>query len=210
MAEDAAARTVSRFERRRQRSRSAMIDAAIALFQEKGIRETRLEEICLRADVAPRTFFNHFATREALFQAIAGQRVAQLAERLDALCDDPRPLAKRLVELFRLIGGYLAERPLYRELVGEMLLLRDDDAGAGGDGERRSHQLRDAALRLVRDGVKRGEIARRHRPEVLADLLLGALTVGLRNWSADGAFDLERALVEAARALLDLFGLERK
>jgi AcrR family transcriptional regulator len=206
MAEPAAARTVNRFERRRQRSRGAPIDAAIELFQENGVRATRLEEICARADVSARTFFNHFATREALFQAIAAQRVVQITERLDALCDDPRPLAKRLVELFRQIGGYLAARPPYRELVGEMLVLRD-----GADGEvGRSRQLRGAALRFVRDGVKRGEIAKRHRAEVLADLLLGALTVGIGSWSSDETYDLERGLVDAARALLDLFGTERK
>jgi AcrR family transcriptional regulator len=206
MAEPAAARTVNRFERRRQRSRGALIDAAIELFQENGVRATRLEEICARADVSARTFFNHFATREALFQAIAAQRVVQITERLDALCEDQRPLAKRLVELFRQIGSYLAARPLYRELVGEMLVLRD-----GADGEvGRSRQLRAAALRFVRDGVKRGEIAKRHRAEVLADLLLGAVTVGIDTWSADESYDLERGLVDAARALLDLFGTERK
>jgi AcrR family transcriptional regulator len=204
MAQTAEARTTNRFERRRLRSRTSLIDAAIELFQEKGLRETKLEEICERADIAPRTFFNHFETREHLYQAIAAQRVEQLVERLDALRIDPRPLARRLNELFAAIGAHLAERPLYRELVGEMLHLRDYGGEAG-----RSRLLRQATLRFVRDGVKRGEVARRHRPEVLADLLLGALTIALSNWSADAAYDLERGLAEAARALLDLFASGR-
>ena len=200
MAHAAEALTANRFERRRLRSRTSLLDAAIELFQEKGLRETKLEEICERADIAPRTFFNHFETREHLYQAIAGQRVEQLVERLDVLRTDPRPLARRLNELFAAIGAHLAARPLYRELVGEMLHLRDYGGEAG-----RSRLLRQVALRFVRDGVKRGEITRRHRPEVLADLLLGALTIALSNWSADAAYDLERGLAEAARALLDLF-----
>jgi AcrR family transcriptional regulator len=205
MAQAAEARTLNRFERRRQRSRTSLLDAAIELFQEKGLRETKLEEICERADIAPRTFFNHFDTREHLYQAIAAQRVEQLVERLDDLRTDPRPLARRLSELFAAIGAHLAERPLYRELVGEMMHLRDDGGEAG-----RSRLLRQATLRFVRDGVKRGEITRRHRPEVLADLLLGALTIALSNWSADAAYDLERGLADAARALLDLFASGRK
>lgn len=204
MAHAAETLTANRFERRRLRSRTSLLDAAIELFQEKGLRETRLEEICERADIAPRTFFNHFETREHLYQAIAGQRVEQLVERLDALRTDPRPLARRLTELFAAIGAHLAARPLYRELVGEMLHLRDYGGEAG-----RSRLLRQAALRFVRDGVKRGEITRRHRPEVLADLLLGALTIAISNWSADAAYDLERGLAEAARALLDLFASGR-
>ena len=206
MTQTAVARTTNRFERRRQRSRTSLLDAAIELFQEKGLRETKLEEICERADIAPRTFFNHFDTREHLYQAIAAQRVEQLVERLDDLRTDARPLTRRLSELLAAIGAHLTARPLYRQLVGEMLHLRDP----GGSEAGRSRLLRQAALRFVRDGVKRGEIARRHRPEVLADLLLGALTIALSNWSADAAYDLERGLADAARALLDLFASGRK
>ena len=100
--------------------------SAIELFQERGVRATKLEEICERADVAPRTFFNHFETREHLYQAIAEQRVGQMAVLLDALASDPRPLAERLPDLFAQIGGYLAARPPYRELVAEMLHVRLD------------------------------------------------------------------------------------
>ena len=59
----------------------------------------------------------------------------------------------------------------------------------------------------MKNGVARGEIGRRHRPEVLADLLLGALTTALANWSAGEAYDLPRELARSARALLDLFTL---
>jgi len=196
-----AAAVVNRFERRRQRSRAALIDAAIELFQEKGIAETKLEDICRRADVAPRTFFNHFETRDHLYRAIAHQRAVQLADRLAALDEDPRPFARRLHDLFAEIGAYLAARPLYRQVVTEMLHVRTE----GGAELVRSHVLGQAALRFVREGVRRGEIARRHRPEILADILLGALTVAISNWGASDRYDLERSLQETARALLDLF-----
>jgi hypothetical protein len=62
-----------------------------------------------------------------------------------------------------------------------------------------------AALRFVRDGVRRGEITRRHRPEVLADIFLGAQAIALSNWCADDDYDLEAGLGDAARALLDIF-----
>jgi AcrR family transcriptional regulator len=193
----------SRFERRRRKNRAALLEAALELFQERGVRATRLEEICERADVAPRTFFNHFETREHLYQALAEQRVGQMAVLLDALANDPRPLAERLAELFARIGEYLAARPPYRELVAEMLHVRLD----GKSETVRRGALGQALLRFVKRGVARGEIARRHRPEVLADLLLGALTTALANWSAGEAYDLPRELARSARALLDLFTL---
>ena len=191
----------NRFERRRQRNRAALIAAAIELFQAQGLRATRIEQICERADVSPRTFFNHFETRDHLCSAIARQRAAEFAEALDAASADPRPLATRLPELFARIGAYLEARPPYRELVGVMLR-----QGADGESEvTRGNTLGAAALRLVDDGVARGEITRRHAPTVLADLLLGGLLAALGNWSADPGFALADQLAATARALVDLF-----
>jgi AcrR family transcriptional regulator len=196
-----AKRPANRFEQRRQRNRQTLIDAAIELFQQHGIRGVKIEEICERADVAPRTFFNHFETREHLYQGIAEQRAAQFAAQFDATTADPRPIRERLPDLLGQIADYLEERPLYRELVGEMLHVRAD----GGSEVVRAGLLGLAAQRFVVGGVARGEITARVRPEVLADLLLGALTTALGNWSAQPTYDLRRELREAGEALLLLF-----
>src|SRR4030095_11078929 len=75
----------NRFERRRSRNRQALLDAAIDLFQQGGVHAVKLEEICERADVAPRTFFNHFETREHLYREIAQQRAEQFAVLFDGI-----------------------------------------------------------------------------------------------------------------------------
>ena len=191
----------SRFELRRRRNRQALIDAAIELFQQRGIRDTKLEEICARADVAPRTFFNHFETREHLYAAIAEQRARQAAEMYEAAAEDPRPLRERLTDLFGRLADYLAERPLYRELVGEMLRIRTEV----GSEVVRHGSLGLAAQRFITRGVERGEITDRIRPEVLGDLMLGAIHVALANWSASAPYPLGRELRDSADALLKLF-----
>src|SRR5262245_6404663 len=149
----------NRFEQRRHRNRQALIDAAIDLFQQQGIRGAKIEEICARADVAPRTFFNHFETREHLYTAIAEQRASQAAEIFDAAAEDPRPIRERLSDLFGRLADYLSERPLYRELVGEMLHVRTE----GGSEVVRSGSLGRAAQRFIARGVARREITDRIR-----------------------------------------------
>ncbi len=194
-------RADTRFERRRRRNREALLAAAVELFQQRGLRAVKLEDICDRADVAPRTFFNHFETREHLVAAIAQQRAARFAALFETLERDPRPVAQRLPELLREIAAYLEDRPLYRELVGEMLHVRGD----GGGETARGRTLGRAAQRFVADAAGRGEITAPFAPEVLADLLLGALTTALVNWTADDGYDLAAALDESARALVALF-----
>jgi AcrR family transcriptional regulator len=191
----------TRFELRRRRNREALIEAAIELFQQRGIRGAKIEDICERADVAPRTFFNHFETREHLYQEIAQQRAMQLAALFEEIAPDPRPVRELLPDLFGRIADYLDARPLYRELVGEMLHVRL----AGGSEAVRERSLGSAAHHFVARAAARGEISAPVRPEVLADLLLGALTTALGNWSASPSYDLRRELREAAAALLLLF-----
>ncbi len=191
----------NRFELRRRRSRAALMVAAIELFQTKGVQATSLEEICSRADVAVRTFFNHFETREHLHEAIAHERAVQLSELLDRWSRSPDPFAGRLTDLFAAIGSYLAERPAYREFVGEMLHLRP----ARGNEAVRSGILGRAAGRFLADAAARGEVTLVHSPEVLADLMLGAITTAISNWSASSDYDLVRGLSDDSHALLDLF-----
>lgn len=197
----ASAANVSRTDRRRERTRAAIIDAATALFAERGLRATSIQDICQTADIAERTFFNHFPTRDHLYEAIADHRLEGLTAAISVVTADPRPLTERLPDLLTTIGRTVAAQPAYRELVGAMLNTRP----YGASPLSRSTPAATAVRALVDDGVARGEITARHRPPVLADLLLSSLLMAVANWSSDPVFDLERELADAAAALLLLF-----
>jgi AcrR family transcriptional regulator len=77
--------TPDRHARRREATRSKLIEAAKTLFARQGVDVTRIQEITEEADVGFGSFYNHFESKEAIAEAVLVETVAAQGAEIDAL-----------------------------------------------------------------------------------------------------------------------------
>lgn len=93
----------NRLERRKQRTRAALIQAAQALIAE-GKLNVPVLEITQAADVGMGSFYNHFDSKEALFDAAVADVLDNHGALLDRLTESIDDQLKHLPAAFGLLA----------------------------------------------------------------------------------------------------------
>jgi AcrR family transcriptional regulator len=159
---------VNRLERRKQRTRAALIRAAQAFIAEGKVNVPVLE-ITQAADVGMGSFYNHFESKEQLFEAAVAEVLEShgaLLDHLTSSIDDP---AETFACSFRLTGRLFRRRPQEsRILLANGMALLSSDLG-----------LAPRALRDIEAAVSAGRFTV-DDPELALSVAGGAL-LGLGN-----------------------------
>ena len=81
------------------RKRDDILDAALHEFEARGFRETSMDRIAATAQVSKRTVYNHFPSKDALFDAMAA-RLIERVQSVTAYSHDPdQPIDGQLREI---------------------------------------------------------------------------------------------------------------
>lgn len=106
-------------ERKKLRTRRALIEAAVRLVAEQGYEETTVAQIAASADVSTRTFFSYFPGKDDVFFADSQQRVDALVRAVA----DRRP-QETVAHLLRALEGSVVSPDAAAGLTGEVPSLR--------------------------------------------------------------------------------------
>jgi AcrR family transcriptional regulator len=142
----------NRLDRRKARTRAALIRAAQTLIAE-GRTHVPILEITQAADVGMGSFYNHFETKEQLFDAALESVLDSFGELLDVLTTGIEDPAEVFATSFRLTGRLHRREPeLSRVLLNNALRLLGSDEGLAPRA-RRDIQAGVAAGRFKVDDV---------------------------------------------------------
>jgi AcrR family transcriptional regulator len=192
---------LTRRERRKVELRARILETAGGLFADQGFHATRVAEICEGADIAHKTFFNHFPTKLHLLREIAHAGIEQLLVEIGEIRRDSLATRERLHRLFDTVAEHICEAgPSNREIVTELV------HAISGDPDERSGQARrlhGAFAGIVEVGIAQGDVTRRHDVQSLTELILGAYYVLIFNYANLEDFPVRERAHAAARVLAD-------
>lgn len=77
--------TEDRRARRREQTRAKLVAATKTLIAQQGVDNTRIQEITDEADVGFGSFYNHFASKEAIVEAVLADTIAAQGAEVDAM-----------------------------------------------------------------------------------------------------------------------------
>jgi len=174
----------NRFERRRERTRQDLLAAAERVLAEKGLHDTKIADIAAAADIGVGTFYLHFPTKEALFDAVVEDTMRRFKATIDTArmsTDDPIGQMRAANaafcrfacdnrEVFRIVFGHAAA---YNEVI------------------RRAQALFAADVETsYREGVARGAFAPLP-PALVAQAVIGMATQVLSWWTEHESVPIE-------------------
>ena len=185
---------MSRRERRRHEIHQRIIDSAVELFDARGVVDTRIDDICEHADLAQKTFFNHFPTKQHLFGEIAQSFLAHVCSLVEEARKEPAGTGQRIIQIFNRAADVVHHRgPRHRELVQEVARISSTES----TDPSRVGSLPEAFHALVLDGLAAGDVTRAQGPLFLTEMIVSAFQGVVMSWAHDEEYELDLHLEEA-------------
>ncbi len=187
-------------EEKKQATRAAIVDTALALFREKGFHATRIQDIADRLRISEATFFNYFPTKESVLEAVADDVIEGSIAILDREASDvARPVSERLAGLAAEFADQLDGDPDF------VVLLAGNTRYFLGIRTARFERALASLAQLFAEGQSQGEIRDDIAAAHLAELFLSATFGAIQNWVQAGGQDppLRERLRLGAVVLID-------
>jgi AcrR family transcriptional regulator len=189
-------------ERKKLRTREALMDAAVQLFNTKGFEATTVEEIADAVEVSSRTFFRYFGSKDDVIASIQGEQFAELHDEFER-----RPAGEPVMTAVRRACSIVLRRhdvasglESARFTCVAQLAQESPAAFAHGLELCGEHTERFTEQIAARMGVDpRTDL----RPQLVSAATMAALQVAARAWNDDESAVSASELADRALALLE-------
>jgi AcrR family transcriptional regulator len=183
--------------------RNAILDAAEAVFAERGFHGARIQDIAERARIAVGTVYNHFEDKDDVLGALLDLRSEEMSAQLQPVREDRGVFAVRLRARVARVLAYVQAHRAFFAIANEQGLFAGTVApGARATSKRLRHVEKFRAIfrELVEEGIASGDLE-----PLEGDTLVRFFGGTIRAFVVSSIAERTADVAEDASTVVDLF-----
>lgn len=198
---------VSRIERRKSEFRDRITLTAMRLFDENGVADTSIATIIKEADIAHKTFFNHFPTKDHLLQHIVSSHsetaYTRFRDTFDKYSDPKKRLEYCLMSIANALGA-LNPRS-YKDLLTFYIV---SSASTRDFRENQKRNFTELITQILQHAHEQKRLKTRFSIEVTSEMVVGICVSTLLNWCVEEDYLIVKKMKSAVEFINDAIFVE--
>jgi len=189
---------VSRIERRKTEFRDKITRAALKLFARDGVADTSIVSIIEAADIAHKTFFNHFPTKDHLLQHIMNTHTehayAFFRDAMKRHKDPAKQLEYCLMQIATALEPLDSQR--YKELVTFYFV---SNASTREFRDEQKQNFSALVSQILADAKLQNKLKPGFTIEMLSEMIVGICVSTLLSWSVEEKYPIAEKMKQAVK-----------
>ena len=191
-----------RRQQHKDQLREQIRTTALQLFHQRGFDQTRVADIIGAVGISEKTFFNYFASKQAVLEADATDLLALYQALLEhEVAGTHRTMTERLTEIVNLWADSFSDD---RDYLATVVTRTGAFFGATGALPHQQQTAQRLLAELFRQGQASGEVRADHDPHQLAEVLTATLLLTTINWLGHWHHDTGQPLRERLQHALGI------
>ena len=198
----------SRRERRKQEIRGKIIASSIELFEDHGLEDVTLEQICSSADISRPTFYSYYKSKQELIAALGEKLWINVARKVaqDSFTNQDST-TETVISFLKVTRQEITKYGrLERELIRHTM---NHEANDSAQNSQMLKALTNLFESIFKEGRKRADIGDRYPIDFLAETTMGCISSIMMNWAFDPDYPVEKRLKQMTDFILQMLLLNK-
>lgn len=138
-------------EKKKRKTRQAILQSAVNLFRDKGFEQTSVEELARASGIGKGTIYGYFQTKSDILKALCEDKLERLHKKLATDADEGNPVLQQIVRFYMSEFGLIAQDPEFARLFMQQTTFPPD-------AHMEKHLANEEICSLVAKARERGEL----------------------------------------------------
>jgi AcrR family transcriptional regulator len=156
-------------------TRERIFQIAAKLIAQKGYNAVSMREISEHSGVSKPMIYYYFESKEKLYQALMDTGLAYNENQISEIENAPIAIKEKLIRIFKLQFEQCLRYPDFVHFFLYMFV-KIEDTPLGERLRQEEQKRKHGLMKLIQDGINRGEFGISVKPEIAVEMIIGTIT----------------------------------